>query len=110
MLSRSTDKTGKIRKERSDKKIDKERCPDKGSALWTDRYKQNRMTVLRRGNVTSDYVRVETRASVDVVGRTDNKGEKEVLIQRRILDRGERALSRPGSANEASRLTKSSTN
>ena len=42
LVSRSTDKTGKIRKERSDKKIDKERRPVKGSVpdtLWTDGYK-----------------------------------------------------------------------
>ena len=39
--------------------------------------------------MTSNDVRVETMASVDVVGRTDDKGEKKVLSQRRILDRGE---------------------
>ena len=92
LVYRSTDETGKIRKERGDKEIDKERCPVKGSVpdtLWTDGYKQNRMTVVRRGNVTSNDVRVETRASVDVVGRTNDKGEKEVLSQRRVLDRGE---------------------
>ena len=41
LVSRSTDKTGKIRKERSDKKIDKERRLVKGSVpdtLWTDGY------------------------------------------------------------------------
>ena len=41
LVSRSTDKAGKIRKERSDKKIDKERRPVKGSVphtLWTDGY------------------------------------------------------------------------
>ena len=41
------------------------------------------------GNVTSNHVRVETRASVDVVGRTNDKGEKEVLSQRWVLDRAE---------------------
>ena len=92
LVYRSTDKTGKIREERGNKDIDKERCPVKGSVpdtLWTNWYKENRMTILRRGNVTSDDVRVERMASVDVVGRPDDKGEKEILIQRRVLDRGE---------------------
>ena len=39
--------------------------------------------------MTANEVGVETMASVDVVRRTDDKGEKKVLSQRRILDRGE---------------------
>ena len=33
-------------------------------------------------------MRMETRASVDVVRRADDKSEEEVLRQRRVLDRG----------------------
>ena len=43
------------------------------------------MTVLRRGNVTANDVGVEIMASVDVVRRTDDKGEKKVLSQRQDL-------------------------
>ena len=38
--------------------------------------------------MTSNDVRMETRASADMVGRTHNKGEKKVLSLRRILDGG----------------------
>ena len=38
--------------------------------------------------MTSNDVRMEARASVDMVGRTDNQGEEKVLILRRILNGG----------------------
>ena len=39
--------------------------------------------------MTSDDVGMETMASVEMVGRTDNQGEEKVLILRRILNGGE---------------------